>query len=578
MKSFEDFGIDLRGKTGIEVKTVCPKCSHTRRKKNYPCLNVNTEKNIWHCWHCEWSGTLAQGEDRRSDPYAWRAKTYRKPEYHDQFVLDSKPLVWLKDRGLTEEVIERAKIGWGKVYMPQVEAEVYAIQFPYYRAGECVNIKYRDLEKNFRMAAGAERILYGLDDIVNTETAIITEGELDKLSLAVAGHWNCLSVPDGAPALNTKNYSSKFEFLDSAEKQLEPIKKFILAVDGDTPGKKLEEELARRLGRERCYRVKWPDGCKDANEVLQKYGAAKLKQIVCEAKPYPIKGIFEIMDLSARVQHIYEHGMPKAEPTGWKALDGLYSVRPGEWTLATGIPSHGKSEFIDSLMVNLARRGWSFGIFSPENQPLELHISKLAEKVAGKPFSHGCHPRMSTDELQEATAWLHNHVYFVLPEQATVTAILDLAKALVFRHGIRGLIIDPWNELDHLRPPNLTETEYISASLSRIRAFARQRGVHVFVVAHPTKLPKDKSTGSYGVPTPYDVQGSAHWRNKADNCLCVWRDLNDPDSRVVQIHVQKIRFKDVGQIGMAELVYHRPTGRYFDVGNGPREIAYASQS
>lgn len=328
-KTFADFGIDPQGKSGIEVKTTCPQCSHARKKKNYPCLNVNTERGLWHCWHCEWSGSLAQGEERRSEPHAWSKKTYRKPEYHEPFVLDSRALEWLKARGLTPEVIERAHIGWGPVYMPQLESEVYAIQFPYYRGGEVVNVKYRDLEKNFRMAAGAERVLYGLDD-VGAEFTIFVEGEIDKLSFAVAGYWDCLSVPDGAPAVTTKDYSNKFEFLESAKDQLEAVNKFILAVDNDAPGHKLEEELARRLGREHCYRIQWPPGCKDANDVLIKHGTQVLHSLIEGAQPYPISGIFEILDISDKIQGIYEHGMPKAEPTGWKALEGLYAVRPGE--------------------------------------------------------------------------------------------------------------------------------------------------------------------------------------------------------------------------------------------------------
>lgn len=145
----------------------------------------------------------------------------------------------------------------------------------------------------------------------------------------------------------------------------------------------------------------------------------------------------------------------------------------------------------------------------------------------------------------------------------TVDGVLKLAKALVFRKGIRGLVIDPWNELDHSRPSNLSETEYISQALTKIRRFARTHEVHVWLVAHPTKLPK-QTDGKYPVPTPYDVSGSANWRNKADNCLTVWRDLSEPHSREVQIHVQKIRFKEVGQIGMARLNYDILTGRYRD--------------
>jgi len=149
---------------------------------------------------------------------------------------------------------------------------------------------------------------------------------------------------------------------------------------------------------------------------------------------------------------------------------------------------------------------------------------------------------------------------FIAPEDSlTIPALLHTAKQLVARHGIRGLIIDPWNEFDHQRG-TATETEYISTSLTQIRRFARTYGVHVWLVAHPQKLYR-KDDGSYPVPTPYDISGSAHWRNKADNCLTVWRDENDPEAPV-RLYVQKIRFREIGKIGMVPLHWSKINGRY----------------
>ena len=574
MKTFADFGIDLRGKGGEEVKVPCPECSPHRKKSSYPCLSVNTEKGVWHCWHCDWSGTLKQGIEQRSEPSRWKVKTYRKPAYHPPLMLDSAALEFLRKRGITDEVIERAKLDASRVYFPQTEGEHLAVMFPYFRNGECVNFKYRAVaEKYFRLHGGAERVLYGFDDM--GDSVVVVEGEMDKLACAVAGHWSCVSVPDGAPSPTTKDYSSKFDFLDGAKDRLDRVKRFVIAVDSDAPGQKLEEELARRLGRERCFRVVWPEGCKDANDVLLKLGADALRSLLDTAQPYPLAGIFELTDLSDRVVNIHQHGMPKAEATGWRSMDGKYGVRAGEWTVVTGIPGHGKSEWLDALMINLCRNsGWRFAVYSPENQPLELHVSKLAEKLIGKPFNRGPSERINEDELRKATDWLNEKVTFILPEEPTLDCLLSLAKALVFRKGIRGLILDPWNEIEHSRPDNLSETEYVSQSLSRIRSFARQNGVHVFVVCHPTKLAKDKD-GSYPVPTPYDISGSAHWRNKADNAIAVWRDF-EPGRRVTEIHIQKVRFKDIGQAGQkVDLIYHLPTGRYFDDdGNAPRETVY----
>ncbi len=419
------------------------------------------------------------------------------------------------------------------------------------------------------MASGAERILYGFDDIRDSETAIIVEGEIDKLSLEMAGYLNVLSVPDGAPSVNTKNYETKFAYLESATELFKKLKTVILAVDNDPPGKKLEEELARRIGKGKCKRITWPDDCKDSSNVLVKHGAATLKECIEQATPYPVTGIFELADIAEKIKNLYEHGYKKSTHPGWGSLSKFYTVRSGEWTLVTGIPSHGKSEFVDALIMNLAKNHvWSFGIYSPENQPIERHAAKLIEKYCGAPFHKGPRIRISEEELKSSIYLLEPHFNFILPgDEAdhTIDLILELAKVLVFRKGIKGLVIDPWNELDHSRPNTLTETEYISQCLSKIRSFARTYDIHIWLIAHPTKLQK-KQDGTYPVPTPYDVSGSAHWRNKADNAICIWRDVMAPESPV-QIHIQKIRFKEIGKIGMVELNYDCLAGRYADIAN-----------
>jgi twinkle protein len=558
VKSFADFNIELRAGASGEVKTLCPRCSASRKKSRYPCLNVNIDQGVWNCWHCGWSGTLKSGEWQRPEI----RKEYRRPDYVATTAgLPENVITWFRERGITEAAIKRNGIGYGAIYMPQIEEETTAIQFPYFRGGEVINIKYRGGRKNFRMAAGAERVLYGLNDIA--ETTIWVEGEMDKLALEVAGYLNAVSVPDGAPAPDSKSYESKFDFLAAPE--LARVSSHILAVDNDAPGRRLQEELSRRLGAEKCLLVTWPDGCKDANDVLVQHGSEALAKCIEAAKPLPIAGAYAVADLAGELDAFYADGLPRGAGTGWDRLDGLYTVRPGEWTLVTGIPGHGKSEFLDALTINLAaRHGWRFGVFSPENQPFSLHLAKLAEKYVGKPFGPGPTERMSRTEYDMAATWLDRHYTFILPEAPTIDAILDIAKALVLRKGLRGLIVDPWNEIEHGRTPTQSETEYISLTLSRIRQFARAHGVHVWLVAHPAKLYKEAS-GRYPVPTPYDVSGSAHWRNKADNCLAVWRDQS-ADSRTVEIHVQKIRHKITGRIGKVDLSYDAITGRYFDSG------------
>jgi len=565
MKNFSDFGIDLNGRSGEEVKTTCPQCSHTRKKKNYPCLNVNTEKGVWHCHHCGWSGGLGSGVINRSAPP--NRRVYHRPEFRPA-VLSDNAITFLTKRGLTTDVLIRNRIALERVWMPQIEEEVQAIAFPYFKAGEIVNVKYRDSQKNFRQVAGAEKIVYKYDDIA--EITIICEGEMDALSLEVAGFRNAISVPDGAPTPESKNLELKFEFLD--DERFDQVKQFVLAVDNDEPGKKLEDELARRLGRDKCMRVTWPEGCKDANEVLMRHGAETLRHCIEDAKAFPVEGVFSISDIEDDINNMLEFGMIKGEPTGWDSVNGLYTPAPGQWTLVTGIPSMGKSEWLDALAVNIAENaGWVFGVCSPENQPISWHAAKLIEKRMNERLVAG---RVNQARFHEAKAWLNEHFHFIMPEEPTLDSVLAKAKVLVRRHGMKGLIIDPYNELDHTkRKDGVNETEYVSTFLTQLRKFARENSIHVWLVAHPAKLMKEKN-GEYPVPDGYTVSGSAHFYNKADNIVAVHRDVRNPQAPT-EVHVQKIRSRWLGRRGTAFLQWQSNSGRFreFDGAYSPPSAA-----
>lgn len=566
MKTWADFKIELPAHASGECDTTCPQCSPTRKKKHARCLSVNVEKGTWVCHHCDYRGSLAEGGSG-GDFRHWRKPQYVKPAPRVvPDAIDVSLVNFFAKRGITAGVLRRNLVSLQRVYMPQAEDHVSAVCFPYLRGDEWINAKYRDKDKNFRMEAGAERVLYGLNDI-DPVMCVIVEGEIDKLSVEMAGVFSCVSVPDGAPSETTKDYSSKFTFLDADADRISAVKEWIIAVDNDAPGRRLEDELARRLGREKCKRVVWPEGCKDANEVLVKHGREKLRACLDDAQPYPIAGVFEIEDLSDRIEQLYMHGWEKGVSTGWDEVDRFYTVRPGEFTVVTGIPNSGKSNWVDALMVNLAAtHGWRFAIFSPENQPLEDHMARMIEKYGQMPFNHGPSERMDRETLRMSKAWVQEHFSWILPDddtEWTLESVLDRAKALVFRKGIRGIVIDPWNELEHMCPSGMTETQYISRELKRMRQFARRHGVHLWVVAHPSKLYREKD-GSYPVPTLYDISGSAHWRNKADNGICVWRNFGD-DSSAVEIHVQKIRFRQIGSIGKADLRYIKSIASYRDM-------------
>lgn len=287
---------------------------------------------------------------------------------------------------------------------------------------------------------------------------------------------------------------------------------------------------------------------------------------------------------SKEISSLWEKGMPPGDSTGWKSLDKHYTVMPGQFTVVTGWPGSGKSEWIDALSMNLARtKGWRIAFFSDENRPTEIHVAKLTEKFLGKPFADGVTPRMSRDELHEAIGEISQFFGFLdgaadsKRDVFTLDHILTAAQNWFQIEGIwrsdvrKGLVIDPWNSIEHTYPRHWTETLYISACLTGIRAWARNNNVHVWLVAHPQKL-RRLDNGKLPVPRPDSISGSQHWWNKADNCITVFREFETEDQMpgtvqrdTVEVQIQKVRFKHVGSQGVAQLRYERATGRYFDM-------------
>ena len=274
--------------------------------------------------------------------------------------------------------------------------------------------------------------------------------------------------------------------------------------------------------------------------------------------------IIKLEHYADELKAITKKGLPQGMDLGWLSLKAHYRPDRGYMTVVTGIPGHGKSEFIDAAMVNLAdMHDWKFAIYSPENYPIALHAIKLVEKYLGM-----SHKKISMTTFADAHAWVDKHFSFIYPEddQSTLPRILEFVKEIQGAYGCDGFVIDPWNEIDHLRAESLSETEYISASLTKIRRFSRENRVHSWIVSHPTKLRKNDANG-YDCPSLYDISGSAHWRNKTDFGVVIHRP-NMMENKM-QVHVQKVKQKNFGKLGMVEFDYNFESGRLVECIDAP---------
>ena len=424
-------------------------------------------------------------------------------------------------------------------------------------------IKWRSTTQKEFTQQGAARSFYGLNqlpksDTLVTDTLVICEGEMDVLALACADI-PAVSVPNGAPAKVSDGrvdpkMDGKFSYVWEARELIDSVAKVIFVPDQDEPGQALVEELARRIGRAKCWTATLP--CKDANETLQKHGPEALREAIAAAKPLPLEGVYLTEDFESQIVSLYDGGTVRGVSTGMDSLDKYYTILPGQLSVVTGLPGSGKSELIDQICVNIAmQKGWRFAVASFENPP-HMHIAKLAEKVIGKPFFHSTQAeRMTEDERDYALAFLNEHFVFLQSHDgapSTVQSIVDRTKQAIMRLGVRGLIIDPYN---YLEMDGDSEHQAISKMLTDIALFCKSHELHVWFVAHPAKsIPED------GIPRGQHISGSAAWFAKADMGVTVHRAKTG-----TQVHVWKSRFKWVGTVGMCELRYDIPTGRYSDV-------------
>lgn len=298
MIDFKEIGVYLTPQQAKHevAKVPCPFCSGERKKKKDPSMSVWPQDGTYHCHHCGVKGKVLQ------------MKEYKKPEVKSQ-VLSENVVRWFNDkRKISAESLEYYGVTESKEWMPQSQAEMKVINFNYIDINnELVNIKYRSSDKKFKMFSGGKPILYGLNRVRDLDHIIITEGEMDCLAIHTAGIMGATSVPSGANKGN-----NNLNYIENSWDIINSKKKIILALDNDEAGKGLQDELLRRLGtKPNIYLTKWPEGCKDANDVLIQHGPAELKKCIRAAKQVPAEGIVSLDDVMDKLVQLKKGGIPR---------------------------------------------------------------------------------------------------------------------------------------------------------------------------------------------------------------------------------------------------------------------------
>ena len=516
---------------------VCPLCSSDRKPKNTKakCASYDWERGLGTCHNCNTSFQLHTYQRKGASEKVYVRPTVKVDVEKPEFV-SNKVIEWFKTRGISTQTLIDLRIDEGPEYMPQTGKTENVIKFNYFMGDQLINIKYRDGRKNFKLFKGAEKVFYNINSIIGYEYCVIVEGEMDVLALHEAGITNAISVPNGA-TLNSNN----LDYLDACIDYFEDKDKIILACDSDDAGLALQAELVRRLGSEVCFLASFED-CKDANEYLQKYGKEKLSERISGARPVPLENVTTFRDIEDEVTDFVRNGFKPGFQIGLQNFDDIFSTYTGQFITVTGIPSSGKSDFVDQMVVGYNNNyGWKTAFASPENQPTYLHAHKLMRKTwQGMPTATD----IDTDRWNEVADHCNSNYYHIDMERYTLDSVLRKGAELVKRKGIKCLVIDPFNKVRDVGGSD-DVNRYTMEYLAKIEIFAKKYDVLVFIVAHPTKMYKTQD-GKIEEPTMYNIKGGGEWYDASYHGILVHRDY---EQQTVKAKVLKVKFQNLGENG-----------------------------
>ena len=500
-------------------RQTCPRCSESRKNKTEKCLTVTFDKDaiLYNCHHCDWHGAVYYRNKFES------IKKYVRP--NPPKVVDEKGKLYryFEKRKISKETLDKYKVS--------INAQDEII-FQYYKEGNLTNIKYRknigNGKKTFRQEKDTEKTFFGMDEVKETNTLIIVEGEIDVLSLAEQGILS-VSIPQGASETKLECIENCFDFIASFEE-------YIIAVDNDTAGDKLKKTLLTRLGKEKCKIVNWKQ-YKDANEAL--IAGENLKEFIDNAECIAPEGIINFYD---SFDDIYKYNYEQDTDfykTYWHYFDSLVKIRTGNLMVVTGYPSRGKSTFVDNLTVNLSKNYDMKHLIASFENTQARHYNTLLEMYCEKPiFKLKEENRIIGEEMN----FIAEHFYrFDNSKMWSIDEICERTELAVKKYGVKTLTIDPYNRLKNDWKER--EDKYIGSILAKLCMLAKKLDILIIFVAHPRKPDGEK------MPNMYSISGSGDWYNMCDYGIIVHRERGDDGqlSNTPTIAVEKVKDFSLGE-------------------------------
>lgn len=425
--------------------------------------------------------------------------------------------------------------------------------FPYRKDGRNYAAKFRTQDKRFLSTAGVSRGLYNEDALSRDRELpiVITEGEIDCLSVMQSGFLRAVSLPDGWTEGGTKA-----EALVAVSEALSASPYVVVAGDNDRVGESLPKAVANILAGHDVRYVTWPEGCKDANDVLMMHGEGVVAQCINAAKRVDppggtISGFSDLPPMSAqRVLKVGRH-----------PFDEVIAMEVGEISVWTGLPGNGKSTLATWIADEVSlHEGIRVGNIGFETHPYRVR-DQLARSHAHKPWRD-----LSEPQKQELIADLDARWRLVHADPNVdnhLGWLETMVRTLVVRDRCKLVLVDPWNELEHLPEPGEKMTDYIGFALKTIRRWAKALECHVMIVAHPAKMKTDGAKPR--PPTGYDIADSAAFFNKPGLGITIHPDDEENKVRIINWKTRDVLAYGVSK-GTAVVEYAPAWGCYRAIG------------